>query len=96
MKKAGVSVACLLSDVPKLLKAKMQKEVVDQAIACRQKAVEIKPDKIESCYNMGIMYYRTNEFDKLVECCEKALEIIPSSTEILRLMSAVKKKKEQN
>lgn len=71
--------------------AYLQKKDIDQAIISWQKAVEIKPDKVESWYNLAATYYENlGNYQKAIECCEKALEIKPGAYILLRLLKEVK------
>ena len=69
---------------------------LDKAVECWQKAVEIKPDKIETWYNMAVMYYKTGKFDLAIENCNKALEIKPDATVLHQLLRAINNAKDSS
>ncbi len=66
----------------------------DNAIECWKKALDIKPDKIETWYNIAVLYYELEKFDLSIEYCKKALEIKPDSSVLQRLLNAATKGKE--
>jgi len=67
---------------------------INQAIECWKKAVEIKPNKYETWYNLGIAYKELGKFDLAINCCQKILEKYPNSYEVKRLLNAINEEKE--
>ncbi|HEC41004.1 MAG TPA: tetratricopeptide repeat protein, partial [bacterium] len=67
-----------------------------KAIESWKKALEIKPDKYETWYNLGLLYRELREFDLAIECCQKILERYPNSYEVKRLLDTINKEKENS
>ena len=67
-------------------------EEAQEAIKNYEKAVEIKPDKIETWYNISVVYYTIEEFDLAMKNCKKALELRPDSSELEKLLKAIQEK----
>ena len=67
---------------------------IKSAIECWQKALEIKPDKVETWYNLGVIFLELKVFEKSVECTQKVLEFYPESDRLHSLLNAAKKGKE--
>jgi len=67
----------------------------NQAVECWKKALEIKPDKYETWYNLGITYKELGEFELAIECCQKIQEKYPDSHEVKRLLDAINEEKER-
>ncbi|MEA3475609.1 MAG: tetratricopeptide repeat protein [Candidatus Cloacimonadota bacterium] len=51
--------------------------LIDKAIECYQKVVEINPDDAYAYYNMGYAYGDKGNYNKAIECFQKAVEINP-------------------
>ncbi len=72
--------------------------ITEREMMLRQLSVgrnEIKPDKYETWYNLGIKYKELGEFDLGIECCQKIQERYPDSYEVKRLLDAINKEKER-
>ena len=46
-----------------------------EAIACFEKYIEQLPDEPKGHYNLAILYYRRNEYDKASQCASRALQL---------------------
>ena len=66
-----------------------------KALEYWKKALEIKPDKYETWYNLGLHYRELKEFDLAIECCQKILERYLDSYEVKRLLTTIDKEKQQ-
>ncbi len=53
----------------------------DEAIACFEKALEIKPDFAEAYFNLGLVLARHGQIDKAIAHYHKALELKPDCAE---------------
>jgi tetratricopeptide (TPR) repeat protein len=54
---------------------------VDEAITHYQMALQIKPDYVEACYNLGNAFFRKSLVDEAVAQYQKALQIKPNYAE---------------
>jgi len=66
----------------------------DRAIECWEKAVEIKPDKIETWFNLALTYRKLKNYDLAIQCCQKVLDFRPDFSEGKRLMNTLKRESE--
>jgi len=64
-----------------------------KAIEFWKKALEIKPDKFETWYNLALVYRELREFDLAIDCCQKILERYPDSYEVKRLLRTINEEK---
>ena len=53
----------------------------DEAIACFEKALELKPDSAEAYFNLGLVQARHGQIDKAIAHYRKALELKPDCAE---------------
>ncbi|VVM23157.1 hypothetical protein BSPWISOXPB_5416 [uncultured Gammaproteobacteria bacterium] len=53
----------------------------DKALEAYEKAIEIKPDKDEAYYGIGVAYASSNKFKEAIEAYEKAIKIKPDFDE---------------
>jgi tetratricopeptide (TPR) repeat protein len=54
-----------------------------EAIEAYEEAIEIKPDKDEAYYGIGVAYDSSNKFKEAIEAYEKAIKIKPDYYEAL-------------
>ena len=66
----------------------------DSAYKYWQKALELNPDEIDVLYNLCNAHREREEFDKSIECTQKALEFYPESDNLHSLLNAAKRGKE--
>ena len=59
----------------------LYKSKFDKAIEAYEKAIEIKPDKDEAYYAIGVVYTNLSKFEKAIEAYEKAIKIKPDKYE---------------
>lgn len=52
-----------------------------QAVACYRRALELKPDDEEACFNLGVAYARLGQLDEAERSYRAALEIFPDYVE---------------
>ena len=64
-----------------------QQEDFAGAIDVFQRAVEINPKFVEAWQNLAAAHFRMEAYDKAIEAAKKALELMPDSTQTLKLIS---------
>ena len=49
-----------------------------QAVECIKEAIQLNPNVAQIWYNLGMVYYEMNKFDKTIQCANKSIELEPA------------------
>jgi tetratricopeptide (TPR) repeat protein len=61
----------------------------DEVLACYERAVELEPDLVDACFNLGNAYMDRKRYDEAIAAYQRALEIQPSFPDALCNLGAI-------